>query len=455
MKRLVYIFLLFLPAITARAQATLQRLVAEHTYKYDGTGYVVTDSSTYRYSGQRTSNMETGMHQYDTNTRYNTAAYARYSRLYDVADHITRHTYQQYNAGAWDNRTRFFYTYISTGSSYDTTLTQKSISNAWVDTRRERYIYTGMQLDTISRLASEDGNIWLPESRDIYGYNGGNMTDHLFEVWNDTLAQWDTWSKQVYRYDAANRVDTYWLQQIDVSTLTLKPVRMEAYAYDGSSNRIAGHAQYSWFAPSSTWEGIEDHLYTYNSNDDIDIETVNNWDFPSHSWGPYRRKTYNYDLSFNLANITEKQFDGSAFVNILKSEWLYNSNDLPTVYRYFQWSAASGGSWVAYVGDRSQIEYRYESYANSINSISPNNSLRMYPNPANGFVNISIQWQQSLPFTIQVFDMQGRLVHSQNYAAARNFSGMISLPGLQAGNYILRAGNRNEEMTKPLIIAGQ
>lgn len=450
-------WLLIVPLLWAQgaaAQSTKLRLINENTYKGDTFTYVLTDSATYTYSGGRSSNMKTRNHAYDTFTRYQPAPENRYIRTYDGINRIVTHKRQQYKGGAWQDTTQFSYSYIAATTQYDTVLTEQWNGSTWVSDQLDRYRYSsGMQLDTIL-LLKKDGGIWQEAAREIYLYAGGNMAEHRFEVWNDTLVQWDTWQQELYHYDVANRIDTYTVNRIDLLTLGLEPGTRQVYAYDGAG-RVASHTYYRWFEPAMRWEGSEDHLYTYTTAGDIDIETINSWDFATQSWGPDRRKQYSYDLSGNVASIIEKRFQNFAFVNLFKQEWLYNSHDLPTVYRLFQWADDGVGYWRSYIGPASQITYRYEEVPDGIATIIKSHNLRLYPNPAGGFTNLQIEWQQPLPFTITIYDMQGRVAYYKSYAAAISFNGMLPLPGLAAGSYIIKAANSNEEMTKRLVIAGQ
>lgn len=450
-------WLLIVPVLWAHsavAQSSTLRLINENTYKGDTFTYILTDSATYNYSGGRSSNMKTGNHAYDTFALYQPAPKNRYIRTYDAANLILIHKRQQYKGGAWQDTTRFSYSYIAASMQYDTVLTEQWNGSTWVSDQLDRYRYSGgTQLDTIRHL-KHDGGTWQEAAREIYLYNGGNMTEHRYEVWNDTLMQWDAWQQELYHYDAASRIDTYTVNRIDLLTLGLEPGTRKVYAYDGAG-RVASHTYYRWFEPAMRWEGSEDHLYTYTTTGEIDMETINSWDFATQSWGPDRRKHYSYDLSGNLASVIEKRYVNFAFVNLFKQEWLYNSHDLPTIYRVFQWVGGGADYWRSYIGSPSQITYKYEEVPNDIAAIIKSDNLRLYPNPAAGFTNLQIEWQQALPFTIAIYDVQGRVVYYKSFAAARFFNSMLPLSGLAAGSYIIKAANSNEEMTKRLVIAGQ
>lgn len=111
--------------------------------------------------------------------------------------------------------------------------------------------------------------------------------------------------------------------------------------------------------------------------------------------------------------------------------------------------------WVAWLPEKSnnsQVLYYYEKYNGIANVAEPQEAL-LYPNPATGSVSLRVNWKQQQPVSILLHDMQGRLVRQWYEQAANTYS--LQLHGIQAGQYILRAANGSEEMTKLLIIANQ
>ncbi|GAB3830883.1 hypothetical protein GCM10028895_47510 [Pontibacter rugosus] len=71
-------------------------------------------------------------------------------------------------------------------------------------------------------------------------------------------------------------------------------------------------------------------------------------------------------------------------------------------------------------------------------------AMRVYPNPSTGEVYLSEPYEQ-----VQVFDMLGRLVHSQAYKGSRM---PLHLEHLSPGLYTLRIQNRKAIITKKLIL---
>ncbi len=71
-------------------------------------------------------------------------------------------------------------------------------------------------------------------------------------------------------------------------------------------------------------------------------------------------------------------------------------------------------------------------------------AMRVYPNPSTGEVNLSAPYEQ-----VQVYDMLGRLLHSQQYKAGQQ---TLQLGHLSPGLYTLRIQNRKAIITKKIIL---
>jgi len=73
--------------------------------------------------------------------------------------------------------------------------------------------------------------------------------------------------------------------------------------------------------------------------------------------------------------------------------------------------------------------------------------FQIYPNPSNGRFNILMK--NNTPVTIQVFDVSGRLVHTQNDV---NNQTKIDLASFAKGNYVVVMERGSQKVTKKIII---
>ncbi|MEZ4979525.1 MAG: PKD domain-containing protein [Chitinophagales bacterium] len=90
----------------------------------------------------------------------------------------------------------------------------------------------------------------------------------------------------------------------------------------------------------------------------------------------------------------------------------------------------------------------------SINELINTSSLNLYPNPNSGQFTLSFELKEVSDINVEVFDISGRLVLSNSYAASSTFfSENLSLPyNSPAGFYVLRLRVANELVQKHFII---
>ncbi|MES2776957.1 MAG: T9SS type A sorting domain-containing protein, partial [Bacteroidota bacterium] len=84
----------------------------------------------------------------------------------------------------------------------------------------------------------------------------------------------------------------------------------------------------------------------------------------------------------------------------------------------------------------------------------PSTGLIVYPNPSKGDVNIITEVKQAGPLTIQVTDMQGRVVYEKAINSVDKGFQQIALRNLQlkASTYIVKVANRLQVQTCKLVV---
>jgi hypothetical protein len=86
------------------------------------------------------------------------------------------------------------------------------------------------------------------------------------------------------------------------------------------------------------------------------------------------------------------------------------------------------------------------SIKNQSNSL--NNTIKLYPNPNKGLVNIELESNTSEPVNVQVFDELGKLLLSKSYSFATSKQQQVDIQMLSAGVYfmIIRSGDQEEKI---------
>ena len=79
--------------------------------------------------------------------------------------------------------------------------------------------------------------------------------------------------------------------------------------------------------------------------------------------------------------------------------------------------------------------------------------IKMYPNPADNYLHISLPQQKSGRLILELFDMQGRLVNRDVIEPdAGNYAGQINVSHLKHGIYILRIRNSEQNFSKKILV---
>jgi hypothetical protein len=90
----------------------------------------------------------------------------------------------------------------------------------------------------------------------------------------------------------------------------------------------------------------------------------------------------------------------------------------------------------------------------SISTVTaPEFSMGVYPNPANDFATLQLDLVKASSLTVEIFNMTGQVVHSQNIKASAGMN-VLNLPvsQLQSGVYMIRVNVAGSKLTQRLVI---
>ncbi|MGN6478116.1 MAG: T9SS type A sorting domain-containing protein, partial [Flavipsychrobacter sp.] len=420
--------LLHAQSASAKTTSSNERLASYAIYQFDGSGMNIADSSKYWYSNPRGSEFDFTDMYYDD---------------FSDAPKVQSDSFVNYHTG---------------GNGFD-------LGNGSIST----YNAAG-KLDTKLILVSNPpGTPLANNAQFFFDYDAsGNIITKYILGWNGT--SFDSASKVVYTYNAANKVLTYTLYQ-KVSGIW-SPTGKSENTYDVSGN-LTQSLYYSYSGPVPDTSGRT--LFTYYANNKLQTQTEEDYDgagsfVPStlDSFGYNGTDFYTFDETrdwnadssrweksnmevrhLNAVNLPDTIYlygvDSATndYVVNFKTAWKYNANNNPV-------ETIGIFDLMGNMIDILHYYYYYEArWDLGVADVGKNSSFTVYPNPANNELNIKSRQAISGNVVAQVVNNLGQVVMQTMLAGSDNMK--LSLAALQPGNYHLSLTDArgNKVMTQP------
>jgi len=427
MKRMKLLFTLALPVLlyqNAQAQ-TGSRLVAKADWHNDGAIFQPTDTAVYMYSGTRGGDLHHTM-KFDT---------AR--------------TWGYHNDGTG------FVDSTNTIETFDANNMLTSVTNqtwngtSWTNVSKSLYFYTGTQLTTLVYQAWEVSN-WINISNDVYSYDpSGRLTQDVYGIWNSLTAAFTSSSEWTYFYDGSGNMIQK--NQLTISGSTYTNVSQESITYN-SANEITSDTYSQWNGVSYVPSYM--NAYTYDTVGDRLTAQYSTYNMSSSAWDNVTLKTYSAFSNMMPGAELDQTWDttgGGSWVNVKEYTYTYNTSNqlINSVGESF-----NPAGFPEFANGDPMSNYYYESYSTTaVQNVVANGSVSIFPNPAQDAININLKWNQAQSFTIAVFDMSGRMMSLTSVPATAQYSTMLNVNTLPAGNYIIKINGQNGQITQQVVVA--
>jgi hypothetical protein len=100
-----------------------------------------------------------------------------------------------------------------------------------------------------------------------------------------------------------------------------------------------------------------------------------------------------------------------------------------------------------------KIAFLFKSPAAPDMNQNDKDAFQVYPNPAYSSIKIEYQAATSAPVTCEIYDLQGRLVHSMNEVSDSGVNQMeIDVRNFTSGNYYIKLMRQNTIQTNKLLV---
>ncbi|MGN6568094.1 MAG: T9SS type A sorting domain-containing protein [Flavipsychrobacter sp.] len=409
------------------AQVLVHRLVGIANAQYTASGFSPTDSTALSYSKLRTSNIKTGVYKYDSAVVYTyNSGYSRFSK--------TTNTFFP------NDSVVFFRQYLWADTA-----------SKWNIYSSTNFLFNSIERDSIRSVQIDTGSGLDNYEQYLYYYDANKNLKYLLKnTWNG--ASWFFSDSTIYTYNTSNNLTSRVYKVFFPAGGTYVNSEEDIYSYN-TSGQLTKAMHNSWDKFASNWSISGRDLYTYDGSGNL--STIIHFSLDASSrLVPSSKDSNAYDASMNLISSTNMIFDTASktFVNNTMYAVTYDTSNRPLVYTTQSWN---GSGWTYFIGQDKQTHYYYQLYADTSTSVSNVNNIvafNIYPVPASSFFNININWQNAQPFTISMYDINGRLVKQWTEKATKNYHKAIFTSDLNSGNYFIKVNSDSGQLTQQINI---
>lgn len=414
MKAFVTTILFFLCYIASGQQFRLQKILTSYSIN----GPIVGEQHFY-YPGNRGSDYKNGIINYDSATAFNNGyASRRYKRTYDSANRIITDNNEAVS-------TPPYYSTMSRSYSYDSAGRLAKATYSESEHRHDPYYSTSVYIYDSSSLLTEinttgSGSVYMPPYAPL---------------------------KTTYSYDSAKNVVCILQQYMDTIQQAYVNTRKDSFIYS-AGNVLVEKRQENW--QNNAWQLKYKYEYSYTAPNVKPVEIL--LSFYDTGANPYHSTkwlvTYN-----SLGDTTEVVVQGpkqSGFVNFGKTEYIYNAYNQPDKIIESRWDTSTS----AWMQPRYVWQHIYEIYwpTGIQEKMAEAEPIKIYPNPANNNVSITLPRNTSYAVRAAIYDMQGRLVKSVTTLPAQTGNYEVDVSVLVSGYYVIKLSGKDLNTSVPFSI---
>jgi len=328
--------------------------------------------------------------------------------VYNVQNNEALRTSQNFFPNGWQNNIRIVSAYDDQGR-IETATTLSWTGTQWQSALKLVYLYD----DVENRLISITTSVWMgSEYHDVskvtkvYDQTSGLLTGDYMDLRDDQNGNWYHQSCYEYSYNSANQVEHVVFSFWD-NLLFWMPQRRSTRIYTSTGNI---QMSFEEIMIDNVWQNSAmQHCY-YDTGGRLESVLDEEWNNLSEDWINVRKLEFTYDVENRPYQILSKDWSMS------DEEWV----------NHFLTTNAYG---TAYLGVEEQQL-----------------SVDVFPNPATETLHLN--FGQVIAATIQITDLQGKIVQVENvYGTAQE----INLSELPSGTYLVNIASEGRFETRSIV----
>ena len=338
----------------------------------------------------------------------------------------------EWNEG-WQMKQRYHYAYDDNEILETLTILLKAAPGIWNNSSRQVFTLDGENrlMDIVSQY--HNSFEWINSSRQHFDYdiNGNNDVLTYYNFISDT---WEVFGQDLKTYNGSNQISENIYQECAGGSCS--NYSKTTYMY-GAGELATDETGYIW--GGSDWSTDPNYriLRTYDGSL-LKEEKHQTYDM---GWVDYLKFTVLYDGD-KVDEFLYQEWDNidMEWDNVSNGVYTYNGNNIDEVTTS-TWS----GSWDL----QSKLKYYWSELALSTTNIKKN-ELKIFPNPTQDYVNISLEWPLEIDSELKLFDLQGKLLSNTPFVKGAQHV-VFSIQHFQKGMYIIKISNSNFEKTFKII----
>lgn len=342
-----------------------------------------------------------------------------------ISDYMDEVLYKYWENNTWVNESLeklLFYNDINTE-----TFTYAWDNGQWVNDLHSIITYDGegRPISTLVQMWEPDGNEWVDMMLATLTWTAFNYPEEMIMQFNFG-GIWMNFMRIAYTYNAQEQGTEVLMQDWDMMGSTWVNYARDLFAYNANGWMIEELSQ-DW--TGSTWVDDEKGILTYEPNGNCTEKIKYLW--VDNSWTNYLFFTYSYNVSWDLIEEKEEVWENGGWLN----NWLYN-------YSYDgqgRLSEVLERNWEAKGWVNNAIELYTYGLPMSAKTKYARFDLTVFPNPATGYINISLTPTVQTDIRVRISDINGKLVefYQIDNLSAGHETMLLHLPGLATGCYLL------------------
>jgi len=282
-------------------------------------------------------------------------------------------------------------------------------NNNWKKQIKYGYEYNDNGQLTIEYEYSVDDGEWELDTKTNYNYENDNLISKIHL--NFTGSDWEFNTKYEYTYEANNLVkESYYTRSNDTWNISSG----KEYSYNDNNDMI--QKIYYHYTDNNVVYDYK-HTYTFDNNHNALIEIDYQWD--TDDWLEYRKYEYSYNTNYLLSEtilpfesvINDIDFK---YLNILKTSKYFTKSDN-------DWSQIA--TTTLYYSEHDLV---------STQEKQSTKNIKVYPNPASDYINVSFANNTKDAILFNLFNIQGQIVLSKTIKNNEQ----INISNLPKGMYL-------------------